>query len=255
MRPLSSNVKRQTVHKAMLMTAMDSSRRAKSILEFLTAENCSVFPQEPESKSNSRHPNWHSPKQINVWKEFNFENLEGLYDGKLMEELRNEGRKLPEYPASSPESRVDRNEPHTSLILNKWSHAILDTSLNAVRDTLHPSLWVPDIGNTNWTRPLKRNWKPDAGAIAACGKDKRERFPKDYKVAKKWKSRVLHQKPLIDSAGLWFRGSTKSNEAMPIRQAFTYCVTTGCRYGCILSTEEAFIFRIKPRTPAKGWSY
>jgi hypothetical protein len=232
---------------------MDSRRRAKSTLEFLTAENCSILAQEPKSNSNSRHPNWHSPKQINAWKEFNFETLQGPYDGKLIEELQYEGRKLPEYPTSSPESRIDRNEPHTSLILHKWSHTILDVSLREVRDTLHPSLWVPEIGKTNWTRPMKKNWKPDAGAIAACLKDGRERFPKDYKVAKKWKSRVLHQKPLIDSAGLWCQGVKRSNEAMPIRQAFTYCVTMGCRYGCILSTEEAFIFRIKPRTLPRGW--
>lgn len=238
---------------------MDSTRRAKSILQFLTAENCSVFAEEPNSKSNSRNPNWHSPKQINVWKEFNFEALEGLYDGKLMEELRYEGRKLPEYPASSPQSRVDRNEPHTSLILNQLSQNILDTCLVAVKDTLHPSLWVPEIGKTNWkkpmTKPMKRNWVPDAGAIAACGTDKRERFPKDYKVAKKWKSEVLHQKPLIDNRGMWCPTKRKSNEAMPIRQAFTYCVTTGCRYGCILSTEEAFIFCIKPRTSPQGKSH
>lgn len=231
---------------------MDSSRRAKSILEFLTAENCSVFAEEPDSKTNSQHRNYHFPKQINAWEEFNFETLESLYDGKLMEELRFEERKLPEYPTSSPASRVDRNEPHTILILNKWNHSILDAALETVKDTLHPSVWVPDTGESNWTTPLKRNWKPDAGAQAACGKDKRERFPKDYKVAKKWKSRVLHQKPLIDSSGMWCRGSQKSNDAMPIRQAFTYCVTTGCRYGCILSTEEAFIFRIKPRKSPEG---
>jgi hypothetical protein len=169
-----------------------------------------------------------------------------------MEELRCEGRKLPEYPTLSPRSRVDLNEPQTSSILIKWSHTILDASLNSVKDTLHPALWVPEAGETNWTRPRKINRKPDAGAVAACEKDKRERLPKDYKVAKKWKSRDLHEKPLIDSNGMWFEGTKESNAAMPIRQAFTYCVASGCRYGCILSTEEAFIFRIKPRTSPKG---
>lgn len=233
---------------------MDPPRRAKSILEFLTAENCSVCAEEPTNKGNTRNPNFHAPKQINVWKEFNFETLETLYNGKLMAELRYEDRKLPEYPTTSPASRIDCDESETTLILHHWSHYILDASLNAVVDTLHPSLWVSRLGKQNWATPLKNNWKPDAGAEAACGKDKRERLPKDYKVAKKWRSRVLHQKSLINSAGLWNRGSVKSNDAMPIRQAFTYCVTTGCRYGCILSTEEAFIFRIKPRTSPRGKS-
>ena len=34
---------------------------------------------------------------------------------------------------------------------------------------------------------------------------------------------------------------------MPIRQVYTYCTEHGCRYGCILTTEEAFVFRIRPR--------
>lgn len=237
---------------------MDPPGRARSILEFLTAENCSVDPQEPKSKSNSRHPHWHSPKQIGIWREFNFKTLERIYNGKLMEELRHEGRKLPEYPTLSPESRVDRDEPHTILILNKWSHTIVDASLCAVRDTLHPSLWLPNVGDTNWTKPWpqdsKKRWQPDAGAQVACSKDRRERLPKDYKVAMKWKSGMLYRKsrPLINSSGLWLSGSNNTNEAMPIRQAFTYCVNKGCRYGCIISTEEAFIFRIKPRTRPTG---
>jgi hypothetical protein len=239
---------------AILLIVMDSTRKAKSILEFLTAENCSVFAEEPNSKGNSRNPNWHSPKQIHVWEEFNFEVLEDLYDGKLMQELRYEGRDLPDYPTMSQEARVDRDEPHTVQIFNKWSHTIVETCLNAVKDTLHPSLWVPKAGETNWTQPMKMSWKPDAGAKPACGSDKRERFPKDYKVGKKWKSEVLHRKPLIDNEGLWRTGTKKSDAAMPIRQAFTYCVTTGCRYGCILSTEEAFIFRIKPRASPQGQS-
>lgn len=237
------------------MIVMDSTRRAKSMLEFLTAQNCIVFAEEPKSKTNSRNPNYHSPKQINVWQEFNFEVLEGLYGGKLMEELQYEGRTLPDYPASSPQARIDRNEEDTKLIYNQWSHFILDACLfNAVKDTLHPSLWKPGSGDSNWAKPMKNSpkWAPDAGATVACGTDKKERFPKDYKVAKKWKSDVLYQRPLINDEGLWHRSTKKSNDAMPIRQAFTYCVTTGCRYGCILSTEEAFIFRIKPRTSPQG---
>lgn len=237
---------------------MDSDRRAKSILEFLTAKNCSINAKEPRSKTNSKNPSWHTPKQINVWHEFNFETLESIYNGRLMEELRDERRRLPEYPSTSPESRTDCNEDDTVSILLKWSHTIVEQSLCAVRDTMHPSIWVGGGRRpSNWSstvsiRSGKSQWKPDAGAIAACGKDERERLPKEYKVAKKWRSRLLYQKNLIDSDGKWCRGYTRSKEAMPIRQAFTYCVTKGCRYGCILSTEEAFIFRIKPRSQPIG---
>ncbi|KAJ4156018.1 hypothetical protein LMH87_001232 [Akanthomyces muscarius] len=39
------------------------------------------------------------------------------------------------------------------------------------------------------------------------------------------------------------------NCAFPFRQAYTYCVEFNCRYGCILTTEEAFVFRIRPVDP------
>ncbi|KAH7304323.1 hypothetical protein B0I35DRAFT_363556 [Stachybotrys elegans] len=75
----------------------------------------------------------------------------------------------------------------------------------------------------------------------------RERFPKEYKPAQKWKSSHLYDLNLIDENGEWNDSKEFHNSAMPVRQAYSYCIQTMCRYGCILSCHEAFIFRIKPR--------
>jgi hypothetical protein len=93
-------------------------------------------------------------------------------------------------------------------------------------------------------------YMPDPSLQAADSResaDRRERFPKEYKVATKWTSREVLEGGLLNEKGEWEDGQFNDNLAMPINQAFTYCVANRARYGCILTCEEAFIFRIKPR--------
>lgn len=95
---------------------------------------------------------------------------------------------------------------------------------------------------------------PDAGATAPCKTHGSlcpaslvERLPKDYKAATKWRSwEALDLLLDKDNSGNWGEGLSGKQPAWPLRQAYTYCVEFGCRYGCILTTEEAFVFRIRP---------
>lgn len=50
----------------------------------------------------------------------------------------------------------------------------------------------------------------------------------------------------------WQRADSRKQQAWPIRQAFTYCIDNMCRYGCILTCEEAFIFRVQPLDEEPG---
>ncbi|KAI5920914.1 hypothetical protein F4810DRAFT_713110 [Camillea tinctor] len=97
----------------------------------------------------------------------------------------------------------------------------------------------------------KRPRQPDGGSVSVYetgAETATERFPKEYKPAYKWNSQRLRDGLLTDKiTGEWLRGMAQKNENAPLRQAYTYCVDYQCRYGCILTTEEAFIFRIKPR--------
>jgi hypothetical protein len=119
----------------------------------------------------------------------------------------------------------------------------------------------------NARRPRKQSLhklRPDSGAISLqstltdansvmsdnSGKkdhSQLERFPKEFKSAAKWKSEWLWENDLIDENGKWIFGKENENIAWPIRQAFTYCIRSLSRYGCILTCHEAFIFRISPR--------
>ncbi|KAF2971390.1 hypothetical protein GQX73_g2189 [Xylaria multiplex] len=99
----------------------------------------------------------------------------------------------------------------------------------------------------------KRSRQPDGGSVSVHEillKKSGERFPKEYKSACNWNSKSLRDgKYTNKETGEWLEGVelASNNNIAPIRQAYTYCVDYECRYGCILTTSEAFIFRIKPR--------
>lgn len=106
------------------------------------------------------------------------------------------------------------------------------------------------------SRSSRRRRVPDAGSAVLVGElspsadaDSRERFPKEYKPAGKWSSDKSLQQNLLSRGGephRWERSWANRAQAWPIRQAFTYCVINSCRYGCILTCKEAFIFQIQP---------
>ena len=235
---------------------MNIQRRAESILEYVTADNCIIDEQASQSFGNTRSHLYFCPRELRRWDEFDFATLEQIYGGKLMEELRSKDRHLPDYPKIWPfECKISEENPTVS-ILNKWNHTIVTEALMAVEHTLHPSVWRQTTGKTNWSIDFKnqRRLLPDAGAIAACEVDVSEpveRLPKDYKVGTKWDSNVVLDQ-LIDEEGMFRRGKSKVDGAMPLRQAYTYCIVKGCRYGCIVSVREAFLFRIRPRREIQG---
>ncbi|KAK8061304.1 hypothetical protein PG994_007670 [Apiospora phragmitis] len=185
-----------------------------------------------------------------------------------MAEARKPRTTLPHYPTISSSDKRVSDEPTTVSILSKWNHTIVNAALEAVQSTLHTSVWTQWKGLSNWQEPQPRDNKPrarkgvpDGGAIAACesnadnpdlGRRAKERLPKDYKPAAKWHSGLLWQKELIDQDGKWKSGTEFNNHAMPIKQAFTYCLEKGCRYGCIISTQEAFIFHESTEEELRG---
>ncbi len=251
---------------------MEKRPGADSILAFLTAENPKIDHPGTRSKTLSSSPDWPRPRQVREWTEFNFETLDKIYGGTLMDEARRQGRDL-SFPLMHPKvDCIDASETSTTHILTTWNHRIITTSLDLVKH-FNPCYWVPRSGEgddhkggevqeaTPSTEKQKSNSakakekiKADGGALiltspreADSSAEHVERLPKDYKVAEKWNSTFLKRR--IDKFGMWRPGTQKDNKIMPIRQLYHYCIQHGCRYGCILTTLEAFIIRIRPRPP------
>jgi len=237
---------------------------AKSILEFLTTENCRVENQKPHSVNLTGRYSY-QPQELKEWDEFSIQTMEEIYDGKLMEEARKKDCDDLFFPVLDPLDCTVNEETGTVNVLTKWTHTIVTRALRAVEKTLHPSIWVAKTGSINSiernTTAKKKNkqasipvtrLKPDAGAVAACKNSPPvERLPKEYKTASKWNSAQCIAQNLNEN-GEWMQSAARNNYVMPIRQIYTYCITLGCRYGCIISTTEAFIFRIGPRTAEPG---
>lgn len=246
---------------------MDREAKAESILDFLTARNPDIHHQTTKSTSLTSVRNSLYPREMKLWKDFNFSTLETVYGKRLIHEAR-KGRPSLVYPSVLRNiDDVVHDEPTTTHVLTVWNHRIVAASLQAVQDTLHPSIWVPcrrkgqdaadaiilDVSTGEKTTRLK----PDAGAVSFCQGccSEVERLPKDYKPASKWHSSTVFGRHMTDEAGEWGQGQANRNNARPIRQVYTYCVELGCRYGCIITTREAFIFRIQPRTEEPGTAF
>ena len=135
-------------------------------------------------------------------------------------------------------------------------------ALGVVRNELHPSVWSAEtrqrrdeVSKPNQERQLI----PDYGGISLCKTCQqddiisywktRERFPKEIKPYPKFNSDGVLGRL---KEGCWDMSIQNKGEDLPIRQAYTYCIKSGCRYGCILSAHEAFIFRIKPLNQPAG---
>ena len=93
---------------------------------------------------------------------------------------------------------------------------------------------------------------PDSGARLHCDHGRNcptrrtEILPKEYKQATHWRSREMLDKFVNKEDGSLKPGYTNDPIFWPVRQAYTYAVAFRCRYGCIMTTEEAFIFRVSP---------
>ena len=211
-----------------------------------------------------------------------------MYSGSLIREACQKGCSLPDYPyINSDIDCVVDDEPTTIHVLTKWNHTIVTASLDRVKK-FHPCNWVPKARKTkgegsssvdndkNRRHPPRcksNNIRyeetksstgptPDAGGSSLSRANNSldaslpvEQLPKEYKTVSKWNSSVISEGKLVDETGKTRKGKGRSNNLDPIRQIYTYCVNNGCRYGCILTTGEAFIFRIKPHTARPGETF
>ncbi|KFA55662.1 hypothetical protein S40293_10917 [Stachybotrys chartarum IBT 40293] len=259
-----------------------ASPSSTTIFNFLTRKNPVVEAAEDE-KGNSKSPYWYTPRKLQRWEEFNFDLLKEIYEEKLWAEANLTGRPFGNQYISKYDLE-NNHENSTEFLITKWNMPMVMAALEAVADTLHPCIWValvkPDTEipsnqqpsskgsgskrksttkqknkNKNKNKNKKeRSFLPDASAISLCGPCKlhdtqscyktSERLPKEYKPSFKWSSAQIDR--LVNAKGFWVENKENRDAGMPIKQAYTYSVSNGCRYGFILTTKEVFIFRVRP---------
>ncbi len=202
--------------------------------------------------------------------------------GNLLNEAQKK-RRLPFPLLDEATPCVFHEEKDTELFFATWNKAIVSEALRPVQQLYNPVAWVKGKNpKAEWLLPRARSLPARTPPPRKCSDENRkpkkhklrinpdsgssfhrefsaentstlepgaERFPKEYKLATKWKSKWLAERGLVDKSGIWKRGKTTHNSSLPIVQTYTYCVLNMCRYGAILTCEEAFLFRIKPLDP------
>jgi hypothetical protein len=270
---------------------MAQSAPATSILELLTYPNPTIHHRKTKSKTNSRNPTYYWPKQIKKWEEFaDADILKSVFGGSLLREACQSDRNLPPYPQLHSQAYcIVSDESGTRDVIHNWNKWIVSAALDPIQHIFHPAIWSkgdspkdkdkhplpprqeeqgrnpPSRRSSNKARQPRSQslsrLQPDSGSVAwsplspnsdIADSSLQERFPKEYKPSTKWKSEGVFRGGLLDNNGKFLRGKISHNLAWPLRQAYTYCIQHMCRYGCILTCEEAFIFRIMPREEKPG---
>jgi hypothetical protein len=258
------------------ITTISINMAASSIFEYLTIENPRVT-SPLEGKGNTHDRYYFRPRRLLPWEEFNMTVFEGLYDNKLMDEAR---RQRPTFhiPTIDKIQCQVHNEKTTWHLLEHWVVFTTREALRTVQDTLHPSTWSlstkpvkepearknkrrsSDMSDYRTKRKDPSRLDVDASTVSMCEsclvrdaqlyKQTKELLPKEVKPYPKFSTAKIL--PRLDKQGFWKKDEGNVDQEMPIRQAYTYCVRAGCRYGCILSAGEAFIFRIRPLNRPAG---
>lgn len=158
-------------------------------------------------------------------------------------------------PTCTWNSSIKARAKQGSSILTTASTSYASTPATESGIPIHAASVQAALGYLNKDssqKKKKHRLYPDAGATIACHTHGDscpaswiERLPKDYKTSTKWRSWEALRR-LTDKNGRLIRKEISKDPAYPFRQAYTYCVEFNCRYGCILTTEEAFVFQIRP---------
>ena len=265
-----------------------ASDESTSIFGLLTARNPNVKNYESPYKSQTRGT-WHTPKKLQRWTEFSFSALRHAYNGELLVAAKQAGPRSFRHPRAIPNEDLFVNDEFGTVhIYGLWNRAIVNEALKAVQRDFNSSIWtlqkskkIPAsparsnspscVGRRMPARAVKRTdspaapkakrLQPDGGAVPhyAILPDKpppttltnMERLPKDYKTHSKWKCEDL-ESALEPTEGVVPQSLRNSDTLLPIRQIFTYCVDLKCRYGCLLTTGEAIIIRVRHQREPSG---
>lgn len=243
-----------------------------SIFEYLTVKNPEVTGQYQYNKRQSEQNWWAIPRYIEPWEDFNFDTMEKIFGGKLMEECRQDRGFYITNPVLVPKAEDnDSGEPAATAILNSWTRHSVNTALAAVKDTLNPVFWAQQsdaapVDTDAWqTKEIhedernrasgsnstqtgakrsvarQRSVRPDAAGIDFSTGKPISKLPKEIKSGSTWDSTSVIKDRRGDT-----RGWINTNTAAPLRQIYQQCIQTRSRYGCIITTREVLMVRVRP---------
>lgn len=257
------------------------------ILRSLTAENPHIYHGPDTTGPNTRSSAWvlTSPQLLRPWKDFTISTFKTIFQGQLLGACVEDVASSPNTVILSEDERTISNEDSCRDVYLAWNREQVNWAMGCppIKSRFNPAFWR----NGEISTTIKAEWgttpppqserasrriaskpphdynegkknvplRPDTGAGRNLNDEASppELLPIEYKVATRWDSKRMFEK-VVTEEGEWkddanMFGSTLS---LPINQIFAYCVSTGCRYGCLLTTKEAFLVRVRPIDPPDG---
>ncbi|KAI1361614.1 hypothetical protein F5Y08DRAFT_342516 [Xylaria arbuscula] len=147
----------------------------------------------------------------------------GIFDCQLMEECKR--RRLVYHVFPPPDPLVDlieTQERSTERILHRWTIPMVNVALGEVANPLNPVSWTAqDLAEL-----------PEPSEASASTNEE-------------YTSESLAKGLIVDKNGDWCPGMKTHMSSAPLRQLYTYCVDAKSRYGCIVTSKEVVVVRIK----------
>lgn len=252
------------------------SDSSTTLLAFLTEENPPVQPLPTSSKDNSKSAAWHIqyPTLLKPWDDFTLSTFKTIYTGQLYEAcIKTISPKPGVIMLDEVRPTASAEDAHRAVFRKcNWNRVNWALNHPLIKPRFNPALWrgkgLPVSHQTDWgntppyeaVRTSERNTSrpstsysevgrkkvmlyPDDGAGRTFEETEFELVTMDYKVANKWNSEEMLDK-CFDKGRLKSSRMLGTTLVRPIKQLFAYCISHGCRYGCLLTTQEAFLVRV-----------
>lgn len=232
-----------------------------TLLDYLQIEPPDIIVHEAKSTKNTetRKVGYKVPDKIESWDEFDYDQLESMYEGKITKKILKS-----KYPLLNHANHIQYpfteipNEDSLNKFQVKWHQSMLSDALDAAQPDLysyredHIHMAAGGVAKNPYFKRGNRRFEPDWAGIRnpqVVNRDKvsglrlkpNNILPGETKLSSKWTSKKVKPGRTSDLKRFhnWLR---------PMVQIFTYCVRSNARYGWIMSDTELVVVRVRPST-------
>lgn len=122
-----------------------SAAPAHSLLDFLTHQNPAILHLQPKSKTkhgNTVNRNFHRPKVLEEWLDFQPSLIRTSFDERLFQEATKPRPNLPPFPRLLQHNLRIQDHIGTVDLIGAWNEYIVNNALQEISDVFRPAWWI-----------------------------------------------------------------------------------------------------------------
>ena len=205
------------------------------------------------NNTKSTQNSYDRPRAVREWKDFEFDTLTEIYEGRLFSLLSQrldlrDFSDIPEFPF-----RRYHDEPSLEPLLVKWNQSVVLEALEKSQPFLletEDHIYMVRGGQAdppnppdpqkpqNPKSPKSKPRKPDWGAVVDRKNKSKNLLPGDTKLSSKWSSSKIEPGEVRYS-------HVQKDWMRPLEQIYTYCLRNNTRYGYLITDAELLAVRVR----------